>query len=388
MTYAVARTRTIPYWLTAPLIAFLITRLVVFAGAYLSDLALPMVSNDEPRGTIGVWNRWDTVWYVEIVERGYRFVPGEKSSVAFFPLYPLFISIIKLIVGDTVAAGLLISNLSFLLALILLYRLTEARFENRATAARTVFYIASFPTAFFFSAAYTESLFLLFSVGAVYFAYERRWGWSAVCGTLCAATRSFGLFMWLIVIQEWLSTHAWTLSMIRQPESRQKLMDALRTDFRTLVVISSIPLGLFGYMLYLALTFGDPVAFWTTQIGWGRTSIGPIATIVRDIQWVLSGNLPYFTYLNIAAFLVVLWMCIPIGRRLGVGYALYCLLSVVLPVFSSTESMIRYILVLFPVFMLAGHWGRHVWVDRIWRIVCLPFLALFTALFVKGVFIG
>ncbi|MEO8611755.1 MAG: hypothetical protein ABI690_27905, partial [Chloroflexota bacterium] len=63
-------------------------------------------------------------------------------------------------------------------------------------------------------------------------------------------------------------------------------------------------------------------------------------------------------------------------------------LSVLLPMFSRTESMIRYILVVFPVFMMAGRWGRNIWVDRIWRILCLPFLALFTALFVKGVFIG
>jgi hypothetical protein len=388
MTQALPRSRTLPYWVTVPLVAFLVTRLLVFAGAYLADIALPMIRDNEPRGAIEVWNRWDTVWYVEIVDEGYSYVPGERNPVAFFPLYPMLISLMKPIVGSTVGAGLVISNVAFLGALILLYRVTEIRFENRATAARTVFYIASVPTAFFFSAMYTESLFLLLSVGVVYFAYEKRWGWAAVCGALCAATRSFGVFMWLIVVQEWLSTHGWTLSMIRQPDSWQKLRAALRTDFRTLLVISCIPLGLFAYMLYLALTFGDPVAFWTTQIGWGRTSIGPIATILRDIQFVISGNLPYFTYLNIAAFLVVLWMCIPIGRRLGAGYALYCLLSIILPVFSSTESMIRYILVLFPVFMIAGRWGRNIWVDRIWRIVSLPFLVLFTALFVKGVFIG
>ena len=141
-------------------------------------------------------------------------------------------------------------------------------------------------------------------------------------------------------------------------------------------------------MIYLGLNFGDPFAFWTTQSTWGFTNIGPVAVILRDIGRVTRGELPYFTYLNILAFLAVLGLCLPIGRRLGAGYALYALLSVLLPMFSRTESMIRYILVVFPAFMLAGRWGRHVWVDRIWRIVCLPFLALFTALFVKGVFIG
>lgn len=388
MTQAISRARSLPYWLMVPLTAFLITRLVVFAGAYLSDVALPMVSNDEPRGAIGIWDRWDTVWYGDIVDNGYSFDPAEKSSVAFFPLYPLLISTIKPVIGSTVAAGLLISNLAFLLSLILLFRLTEAKFENRAIAARTVFYIASFPTAFFFATAYTESLFLLLSLGAAYAATQRRWGWVAVCGVLCAATRSFGVLIWVLIVMEWLAAHGWTPRAIRQPGSWEKLWDAVRTDFRALFVICLIPVGLLAYMIYLGAKFGDPIAFWTTQSAWGFANIGPVAVIIRDIGRVTRGELPYFTYLNILAFLAVLWLCMSIGRRLGAGYGLYALLSVLLPMFSRTESMIRYILVVFPVFMMAGHWGRNLWMDRIWRIVCLPFLALFAALFVKGVFIG
>jgi Gpi18-like mannosyltransferase len=387
-TQAVSRPRSNPYWVKAPLIAFLVTRLIVFAGAYLSDTVLPMVKNEEPRGAVGIWNRWDTVWYSEIADTGYSYDPNEKSSVAFFPLYPLLISVIKPVIGNTVAAGLLISNIAFLGALILLYRLTEAKFENRATAARTVFYIASFPTAFFFTAAYTESLFLLMSVGAAYAAHERRWGWAAVWGALCAATRSFGVLIWVLILLEWLASHGWMLSTVRQPGSWGKLRDAIRTDFRTVALICLIPVGLLLYMIYLGARFGDPIAFWTTQATWGFTNIGPIVVMIRDVGRVTRGELPYFTYLNILAFLAVVWIAIYIWRRLGAGYALYALLSVLLPMFSRTESMIRYILIVFPVFMMASRWGRNVWVDRLWRIVCLPFLALFAALFVKGVFIG
>jgi Gpi18-like mannosyltransferase len=388
MTQVLSRSRSLPYWIAIPLIAFLITRLVVFAGAYLSDVALPMVSNDEARDAVGIWNRWDTVWYAEIVDQGYSLTAGEKSSVAFFPLYPLLMSIIKPIIGNTVAAGLLISNGAFLAALIFLYRLTEAKFENQATAGRTVFYIASFPTAFFFTAAYTESLFLLLSVMAAYYAYQRQWLWAAICGALCAATRSFGVLIGIVVMAEWLSTHGWTVSSMRQATTWKNLREAIQSHYWTLLIIGLIPLGLLAYMLYLAATFNDPIAFWTTQSAWGFSNIGPLAVIVRDIERVTRGELPYFTYLNILAFVAVIGLCIPIGRRLGAGYALYTFLSVLLPMFSRTESMIRYILVLFPVFMVAGRWGRQSWVDRMWRIICLPFLALFTALFVKGVFIG
>ncbi len=382
------RGRSLPYWITAPLIAFLITRLVVLAGAYLSDTLLPSIGEDQPRGVVSIWNRWDTEWYAGIAEDGYSFTPGEKSSVAFFPLYPLLMAALKPITGDVVLAGLLISNVAFLLALIVLYRLNEGLFANRATAGRAIFYIAACPTAFFFTAAYSESLFLLLSVAAAYCAQQRRWGWAAVWGILCAATRSFGVLIWVVVLAEWLSAHGWTVSTARQPGAWQKLRDAVQSDLRTLLVICLIPAGLLAYMVYLGLTFGDPLAFWTTQAAWGFESIGPVAVIVRDMGRVASGELPYFTYLNILAFLGVLGMCIPIGRRWGAGYTLYVGLSVLIPIFSRTESMIRYILVLFPVFMLLGRWGRFVWTDRTVRIVGLPFLGLFTALFVKGVFIG
>jgi len=34
------------------------------------------------------WSWWDGAWYVDIATRGYFFVPGRQSSVAFFPAYP------------------------------------------------------------------------------------------------------------------------------------------------------------------------------------------------------------------------------------------------------------------------------------------------------------
>jgi Gpi18-like mannosyltransferase len=388
MTQAVARSRTIPHWLAVPLTAFLITRLVVFAAVYLSDIALPQIANEDKRDAVEVWNRWDTVWYVSIVEDGYAFTPGEKSSVAFFPLYPLLMAALRPLISGPVVAGLLISNLAFLAALILLYRLTESLLESRSTAGRTVFYLAAFPTAFFFSAAYTESLFLLLSVGAAYAAHQRRWGWATLCGILASATRSLGFLVWLIVVFEWLSSHGWTLSTARKPESWQTLRAALRTGWPVLLLICLIPLGLLAYMLYLALTFNDPVAFWSAQAAWGFESSNPLAVIIHDMERVARGELPYFTYLNILAFFAVLWLTIPIARRLGVGYALYTLLSVLVPMFSRTESLIRYILVLFPAFIIVGIWGRNRSLDMALRVIWLPFLALFTALFVKGVFIG
>ncbi|NJL92475.1 MAG: hypothetical protein HC915_01515, partial [Anaerolineae bacterium] len=166
------------YWLTRALAAFLVTRLVVFAAAYLGEIALPSITGEgfyqadqvDTNIWLDMWARWDSGWYIGIVEGGYFFQPGLQSSVAFFPLYPLLTSLLEPIAGSPLAAGVLLSNLCLLGALIFLYLLTDLEFKDSATATRTVFYIAAFPTAFFFSAVYTESVFLLFAVGTLYFA--------------------------------------------------------------------------------------------------------------------------------------------------------------------------------------------------------------------------
>lgn len=384
MSSTISQRHTWQHILIVPLTAFLITRLVVFGAAYLSDIALPMIANNESRGVLDIWNRWDTVWYVEIVEQGYNFTPEAKSSAAFFPLYPFLMSL----VGHPLFAGLFISNVCFLLALILLYRLGERELGNRRDAARTVFYIAAFPTAFFFTAAYTESLFLLLSVAVFCCARQQQWGWAALWGVLGAASRPLGILLWGVVLLEWGRAHGWTFSTILDRAAWAKLFNGVRTDFLSLLMICLIPSGLLIYMLYLWATFGNPIAFWTAQAAWGFESLGPIGIIVKDWGRMAVGELPYFTVLNILAFLAVLGLCVPIGRRWGAGYALYTALSILIPMSSRTESMIRYVLVLFPVFMVLGIWGRNIWFDRVYKITCLPFLALFTALFVKGVFIG
>jgi hypothetical protein len=105
----------------------------------------------------GVWTRWDGQWYLKIATEGYNLNDG---SSAFFPLYPWAMTAVGWLAGERfIWAGILLSSLFFLGALIMLHRLVRLDFHNE-DAGRTVFYIAAFPMAFFFWAVYSESLFL------------------------------------------------------------------------------------------------------------------------------------------------------------------------------------------------------------------------------------
>ncbi len=388
------------HWLTRPLAAFGITRLIVFVSGYLADLAIPNMTDVaywhalEGNMFLDVWARWDSGFYLGIAQNGYSYQIGQQSPVAFFPVYPLLTRLFTPLTGNTVAAGWLVSNLALFGILILLYQLTLLEFGDRDTATRTVFYLAAFPTAFFFSAVYTESVFLLLVLGAMYFGRRRLWGWAGVFGMLAAATRIVGVIMWGVVGLEWLKVHGWTLSTLHRREAWQGMWRGLRSDWRSLLSISMIPLGLFTYMLFLYVQFGDPVAFSTVQSAWGRQMLGPVTIILNDIKALAGGNFLtgagvwWHVIVDLTAFFAVLVAVVPIWRRLGESYALYSLISMVIPASSATQSLSRYALVVFPFFMMLGLWGKHVLLDRLLTIAFSVFLGIFTAIFVNWLFIA
>lgn len=341
---------------------------------------------------LDVWARWDSAFYIRIVDDGYQFIPGQQSSVAFFPLYPLLMSFVKPFVGSTLAAGVLVSNVCLLLALIFLYKITELEFDA-PTAGRTVFYIAAFPTAFFFTAVYTESTFLLFTVSTMYFARRRMWTWAALFGLLCASSRIVGVVIWGVVGLEWLRSHGWTLTTLHKPQTWRNLLVALRKDWLNLAIICLIPLGLLSYMLFLNQQFNDPIAFNTTQSAWGRQLLGPWTVIWRALTGLLGGNfltgdIWYHVLIDLTAFFAVLTMSFVIWRRLGASYALYCIISILIPASSGSGSLSRYALVIFPVFMILGDWGRRQWFDRAVIVTFSVLLGVLTTIFVNWIFVA
>src|SRR3954447_23868372 len=141
--------------------------------------------------------RWDAVWYLEIADGGYG---GEPHRAAVFPLYPLLVRSLGELGGGSPAALLIASYLvalaAFLEALVLLYRLVALEL-GRPLARPTLVLLALFPGALFFGAPYSESVFLLASVGAFYAARTGNWAWAGVAAAAAAATRSAGLLLLL-----------------------------------------------------------------------------------------------------------------------------------------------------------------------------------------------
>jgi hypothetical protein len=117
---------------------------------------------------------WDGLWYALIATEGYGGTT-ETARAAFWPLFPWLMDLGNQLTGWPVEViGYLLSNVAFAVALILLYRLVNIDFD-REVARRTLWAVALFPTALFFTAVYTESLFLVLVVGALLAARQGHW---------------------------------------------------------------------------------------------------------------------------------------------------------------------------------------------------------------------
>src|SRR5438270_1775277 len=66
--------------------------------------------------------RWDSVWYLNIAQGGYHRDPLHLRAT-FFPLYPMMVRGLGVVVRSDLIAGVLISLVCFVVALVLLYRL-------------------------------------------------------------------------------------------------------------------------------------------------------------------------------------------------------------------------------------------------------------------------
>ncbi|HEY9084455.1 MAG TPA: mannosyltransferase family protein [Candidatus Tyrphobacter sp.] len=349
------------------LVDFLVSRAAIIVIAELAAVIIGQRAGthvqESRHALLAVWGRWDAVHYLTIATQGYSGV-----EPAFFPLYPLLIRLFGSLVGNHLIAGILISNASFFFGLLFLYKLLEHEYD-RTVARRAIFYVSIFPTAVYFSAVYTESLFFMLTVASFYYMRAQRWWLAGIIGFFAALTRAEGLLLALPFAIEWFGRY------------RAEPLRGVRDAAAGLL----IPMGLGLYMAYLWVLRADPLYFSHAQTHWGRHPAMPWVSIVNAFakmthsaagQVVANQALELgFTALMIAVLLIG-W------RRLRPSYTAYMALSVLVPLCtSSLMSMPRFALVLFPMFAILARWGERPWANNLIVAFSLPLLGLFTVLF-------
>jgi hypothetical protein len=393
-----------------------LTWLYVWAsGALLHQAGAPGMLDfgGSARASAAAWARFDSYFFLHIAQFSYT----DQGLGAFFPLYPLLIRLFAWpLFGHFTLAALLVSWLCAWGSYLWFYRLAEREFGERV-ARFALLFLALSPVSFFSFAPYSESLFLLVSIGAVERARAGRLWQASALAALGMLTRPTGILLLLPLAWEWGRRNQTIMRLViglKARLTRQRASDAaLVVTEKPLprlawLSLGLVPLALLGYMLFLKLHNGNALAFLAGESAWHRHFTLPWTTVglfADAFQRASLAHAPELYAINILDLLLViplpLWVLYSSIRqkKLWLGSELYklalTLMLIAVPTYPaqipyevllSTE---RFMLPAFPIFLLLGQFGvNHPRLARALLVASAALLLLNTARFLAGNFIA
>ena len=282
-----------------------------------------------------VWSfaNFDGAHYVSISRSLYK----QDFTQAFFPLYPLTIKFFSnLFAANPVLIALIISNLSFLIGLIIFFKLLSNLFSQEIALWSCVFLII-FPASFYFGAAYSEGLFFLVIISSFYLFEKERLLEASIFGLFASATRLVGVFL------------------------APSLIKNLRLKALTPAII--VPIGLVAYMIYLKIEFNDPLYFLKAQSIFGQERSTTQIILLPQVFWryvkilATTSGLPLFNaVLELSSTIFTIILLILASKKVKKEWLIFSWLAIITPTLTGTlASMPRYILVAFPIYIVLAH---------------------------------
>lgn len=311
---------------------------------------------------LGAFAQWDSDWYLAIVDRGY-----DEQSAAFFPLFPALVYVLGWAIGSNLAAGVLISLAAAAVGAWALVEIAKP-YLGEAGAKDTVLLLALYPTAFVFTSAYSEGLFLAFAACSFLAAMRGRPWLAGLLGGLAVGTRLIGLAL------------VPALVVLLRPRTRADLLRIAPVVLLPLMGLVAVTL-MYDLMVDDALAFAHAQRFWDRnpsyfgplQGVWDalaavpdslnaltslprrvRTGDGAPSTI--DVLAMQAAQLALWNLVDLAALAGAVALTVVAYRRLGLAFALY---SAGLLAFATSapeasirlHSMVRLVMVDFPILM-------------------------------------
>ncbi len=289
------------------------------------------------------WQRWDTLHYQAIASRGYA-----AFDTALFtpPLYPwLMKSSAWFFGGNTLAAGLFISGVFAVLTAITFHQTALDILRDVQPATRATLYFLSYPGAFFLFAAYTEAIYLFFTLLTLRLASQNKFFLAGVTGGLTALTRSPGILVILpLLFAAW---HTW-----KEKKSKR---------------------GFIAILVTLTISLVYPVTAWVAvsatpleiaqAIGRGGHLTFPGLNLLAALRQISTGQLVGENTLEVAFTLIFIVLTILAYKNLPRLYGIYAITIMLFLLCRMGNpqplvGMIRYVYTIFPAFIVLAKIGQ------------------------------
>src|SRR3972149_1823724 len=317
------------------------------------------------------WNRWDAPHYLYIAANWYTNHGDELNFIVFPPFYPIAVSFLNLFLNNLVLSGVLISNIFFIAASLIFYNLVKDEFDKK-TALRALVLLNVFPTSYFFSIPYAESLFFFLIVLSFYYLKKNKWFESGIAGSLSILARTMGIIF--------LPTLLASTIISRISKKKKLISGVLIAVFFAATILSYLAINWF--------LFKDALAFKSIlENHWYKHLAFPWESIVNSFGFTHSQSahdslmLGYFEAIPAILGIILIPLAI---RKLKFQYWLFYDLSIIF--ITSTSFLLstpRYFLSIPPFFMLLGVLSSKRWIYYPLIIVSVGLLTYFSLLFVS-----
>lgn len=301
----------------------------------------------EPNGALGAvgvgksfdyWQsllQWDGGHYYSIAKYGYQ----NPEDFAFFPLFPIVISLASFIYLNPIFWGVIITNISFLIFLLTFHKILERKYSKDIALNATISLLI-FPTAFFTTTFYSEPLFLMLTALSFYFLERNKFFSASLAIAFASLTRIVGVILIISFIFKYL--HSKDLKI-------KKLNSAI-----FYLAIPAIAITIFFTFLFMSTN--NPLIFLKIQHLWGRSIQDPITTILSSGISLLSGEVrPLMDYLDFFTTIAFIGLLAFNTKKIPSSWWAFSLLVILIPASSNTLSgMPRYVLSSLGTFVIIG----------------------------------
>lgn len=325
--------------------AFFIYKALVLALAFVAIAAVAQIWIVSPSHFITLFYEWDAKHIIRVASQGY--LAGEPSA-QIFPVTPAIIRLFHLVIWNWEWAGFIATQAMSFLAFYYFYRLARLDLDETDSLTALILF-ATFPTAYFLTAPYSEAPFCAITFALVYYLRKAQFKQAAFFGLLTGAARVTGVLFGPALALSWL---------LSKKQDRGRLLKGYVTT------AACIGLGYFLCMCMYKYLYDD--WFYYSKYGgkvWGVHVSWPFKGVVAAMSmWPARGAADRMTtiILEIGFTLGALAMLPVVYRRRPKMDFIYMALTLaVLVSMDFWLSRPRYILPLYPMFLVAAPWFRN-----------------------------
>jgi Gpi18-like mannosyltransferase len=283
--------------------------------------------------------KWDSKIYLDIILNYYSPTINFPIKYPFFPVYPLLVKFISLLLhSNPIIIGIIINQLAFFISFILIYKYCKNFLhlpEKHVEFTLVLLSISSINI--YINILYTESIFMLILLLAFYNLRNEKYWIAAIFGFILSATKIIGvLFVLPFFIYIYKKTKIINWQMIIQ-----------------IFLISS---GLLLFMLYLFKITGDPIKFVHVQVYWGRLNhVNWFEHPINSLKSIFQVARPHEVLFLILSIILMVFMFLKNYHLENIFF----IVALILPILSGKlDSFSRFISVHFIIYIMFGYLTR------------------------------